>query len=508
MKDHLALAAVALVVAVASAPVLAQTSKQTPKKPPAKAAPKATKGAPKAAPKEEAAKPAPPPDMSITATYVAGDKTTTGTVLMHGRRQRVAYDQTMASIEQCDLHRGVQLNNQTRVYLEMPDPAPPVIPTPAPGEKHKGGQITYTTSVTDTGEKKDMFGFPARHLKTTVTKESSPEAIDKRPEKVEIDGWYIDLPDTIACTGAPAPEKELRVDAKDASASDVVTYVRPPASKAYPVSYTMVTSAGNDAPITTKMDATDVKRTKIDPQEFEVPADYVPVKSPVQLTMDHRPGEVGTKKPGTIRIGVAPVANSTGQPVSTADLSQALVESLEETSTDVVPLKGKTLAEQADEAKKLQCDYILTNTVSEMKHPGRSMLGKIGGTNADALSAKIDYALVAPGAAKPMLSASERSGTSMLQTAYGAAKRVSQYVMPMVMGYGYLKAFSAMSGTATPGMMRQTQDPVLSSVFSLVDRATGNNKPQPVLTSQDGAAAAALQKEIDAVVAELKKKKG
>jgi hypothetical protein len=134
------------------------------------------------------------------------------------------------------------------------------------------------------------------------------------------------------------------------------------------------------------------------------------------------------------------------------------------------------------------------------------MLGKISGTNAEALSAKIDYALVAPGAAKPAVSASEHSGTSTLQTAYGAAKRVSQFVLPMMMGYGYMKTFSAMSGNATPGMMRQTQDPMLSSVFSLVDRATGV-KPQPVLTSEDGAAAAALQKEIDAVVAELKKKK-
>ena len=151
-------------------------------------------------------------------------------------------------------------------------------------------------------------------------------------------------------------------------------------------------------------------------------------------------------------------------------------------------------------------DFILTNTISEMKHPGKGMLGKISGTNADALSAKIDYTLVAPGAAKPAVSASAHSGTSTLQTAYGAAKRVSQFVLPMMMGYGYMKTFSAMSGNATPGMMRQTQDPVLSSVFSLVDRATGA-KPQPVLTTEDGAAAAALQKEIDAVVAELKKKK-
>ena len=63
-----------------------------------------------------------------------------------------------------------------------------------------------------------------------------------------------------------------------------------------------------------------------------------------------------------------------------------------------------------------------------------------------------------------------------------------------------------MSGNATPGIMQQTQDPVVSTVFALVDKATGA-KPQPVLTSEDAAAAAALQKELDSVLAELKKKK-
>ncbi|HEX6464053.1 MAG TPA: hypothetical protein VFZ98_06365, partial [Vicinamibacterales bacterium] len=303
-------------------------------------------------------------------------------------------------------------------------------------------------------------------------------------------------------------EREIRIDQKDASCSDVVSYVRPPASKAYPVSYTMVTTAGTDAPLTTKMDATDVKRTTIDPQQFEIPSDYIAVKSPVEFTLDHRPGEIGPKKPGTVRIGVAPMTNTTGQPVSTTDLSQALIESFEEATTDVVMLKSTTPAEQSDEAKKLECDYILTNTVSEMKRPGRGMLGRIGGANADALSAKVDYTLVAPGAAKPVLAASEHSGTSTLQTAVGAAKRVSQFITPMMMArYGYLKAFSAMRGNAAPGLMQQTQDPMLSAVFSFVDRATGV-KPQPVLTNEDGAAAAALQKEIDAVVAELKKPQG
>src|SRR5579859_2962819 len=315
---------VPLLVAMTCTPVLAQAPKQTPKKPPAKTAPKA---APKAAPgkKDEPAKPAPPPpDLSITNTYAVADKTTSGTVLMHGQRQRVAGEGVLASIQMCDQHRSVQLNSSTRVYLESPDPTPPSDPVTAPGEKHKGGRLTYTTAVVDTGETKEMFGFTAHHLKTTVTKESSPDAWDKNPEKIEIDGWYIDLPATVACTGAPAPEKELRVDPKDASAVDVVTYVRPPASKTYPVSYTMVTTSGSDAPITTKMEASDVKRTTLDPQQFEVPPDYIVVNSAVQLTLDHRPGEVGVKKPGTIRIGVAPVANTSGQPVSTEDLSQAL----------------------------------------------------------------------------------------------------------------------------------------------------------------------------------------
>ena len=503
MGRYLTLSALPLLILTASPCLWAQTH-QAPKKRPPKTT--ATPAAKAAAKPEAKTTPAAPPDVSITSSYATGDKTTGGTVLMHGQRQRVSSEGDLASIQMCDAHRSVQVNTATRVYLDAPDPAPAAIPATPAGDKHKGGRITYTTTVTDTGEKKEVSGFTAHHLKTTVTKESTPDACDKRPEKVEIDGWYIDLPDGVACIGAPPPQQEVRIDAKDASCSDTVSYSRPAAAKTYPVSYTMVTTAGSDAPITTKMEATDVKRVTVDPRQFEVPSDYIPVTTVAELTMDHRPGEVGAKKPGTIRIGVAPVANASGQAISTADLSKGLVESFEDTQTDVVALKGRTSAEQADEAKTLQCDFVLTNTISEIKHPGRSMLGRVSGANADALSAKIDYALVQPGAPKPAFSASEHSGTSMVQTAVGAARRVSQYVLPMMMGYGYMRAFSAMGGGATPGLMQQTQDPIVSSVFSLLDRATGS-KPQPILTTEDGAAEAALQKEIASVVAELKKRK-
>jgi hypothetical protein len=505
MSRFLAIAALPLIFVMALPPAYAQAPKQVPKKPPAKAAPKAPVKAPAAAKPEPP--PPPPPDIAISASYISGDKTSTGTVLLHGARQRMSSESSIASIYQADEHRSVQINADTHVYLVSPDPGPAPEATAVPaGTKHKGGQITNVTAVVDTGEKKDVFGFTARHLKTGVTKEASPEACDKRPEKVEIDGWYIDLPPTITTAGAPPPLREVRVDPKDASCSDTIIYVRPPASMTYPVSYTMTVSSGTDAPVTSKMEATEIKRTVVDPQQFEVPADYMEVGSPALLALDHRPGSDGAKKPGAIRVGVAPVVNSSGQQVSASDLTDAIVVSFEESGTNAIVLKGSTPAQVAEDCRQRSCDFLLASTLSELKHPGKGMLGKISGTNAEALSAKVDYQLIVPGTPKPVVSASERSGTSMLQTAVGAAKRVSQLVLPMMMGYGMMNTMTAMGGNAPAGMMRQTQDPMVSAVFSLVDRATGS-KPQPVLTTEDGAAASALQKVMDSVLAELKKRK-
>ena len=45
----------------------------------------------------------------------------------------------------------------------------------------------------------------ARHIKVVATREPSSEACDKRLEKVETDGWYVDLPNYSACTVAPQP---------------------------------------------------------------------------------------------------------------------------------------------------------------------------------------------------------------------------------------------------------------------------------------------------------------
>jgi len=48
----------------------------------------------------------------------------------------------------------------------------------------KGGVITTTYTVKDTGERKQMFGYTARHLITTMESVSSPDACDKNNSKM------------------------------------------------------------------------------------------------------------------------------------------------------------------------------------------------------------------------------------------------------------------------------------------------------------------------------------
>ena len=498
MSRRFVRAAAMLLIVLVAVPVCAQPPKKPAPKRPAKPAAKTAAPAP-------APEPPPPPDLLLSTRYVSGDKTTKSTLTLHGARERIDYETALATIQQCDASRTIQLNTRSQTYLPSPFPSDATPTPPAPGEKRKGGEVTFTTVVTDTGEHKDMSGFTARHLKTVVTKTSTPDACDKTAERVEIDGWYITAPASTTCTGAPPLSTEVRVDPQDASCRDTVKYVRPAAPVGFPLAYTMVTTAGGDAPLTTTMEATEVKRIAADAALFDVPADYVEVKTAAQLAADHKPGEDGEKKPGTIRIGVAPVGNKTGQTLALKDLSEALVESLQEVQPDVVLLKSESPKEIETEAKARQVDYVLQDTVTDIKRPGKGMMGKLSGGSADEFSAKVDYALVAPGQPKPSIAGSEHSGTSLLRTTVNVAKRVTAIVAPFMLGYGYMNAFSAMSGKASPMAMQQTSDPVLSGVFSLVDRATAA-KPQPVMTTGDGAVAAALQRAVDAVAAALKKK--
>lgn len=56
------------------------------------------------------------------------------------------------------------------------------------------------------------------------------------------------------------------------------------------------------------------------------------------------------------------------------------------------------------------------------------------------------------------------------------------------------------------GLMAQTPDPVINTLFSLLDRATAP-KAGEVYTSEDSAVAAAMEKEVETVISQITKRK-
>ena len=190
-----------------------QSKPQTPprrgqaKPAPAKPQPPAPTQAPRA--------PEPPPaaDLKIVTTYTQGAQMFQNTTCIKGARQRVEFP-GMVSLQQCDLNRNVMLNPDAKKYrVETGEsrqalPPQPTQPAQVPGQPPAGGVITFTTTLTDTLERQTMFGREARRIKTVITKQTDGTACDKTPMRTEIDGWYVDLPQSSASCAKSGAQTE------------------------------------------------------------------------------------------------------------------------------------------------------------------------------------------------------------------------------------------------------------------------------------------------------------
>lgn len=469
--------------------------------PPPKPAPKGTpKVAPKVAPKVNLARPqppAPPPpeDLIVKMRYVSGDKTTTSTVSMKGRRQRIDYGADLAVLQQCGVDQIIQVNDQNKTFLTVENRQNPVAgAAPVVKSPKKGGTVTYTTTVTDTGERKELFGLTARHVKTLLTKTTTPNACDKRNERVETDGWFIDPPAT-ACA---AVVRATTVTAAD-DCHDAVEYVDPAGpAVGYPLAYTATSVDEAEKMSTMSMEVTGFTRSTLPDSLFVVPEGYTAAANLAQLNALAG----GAKRPGVVRTCVASVAGKPDYQVSLDALSDALVISLGDAGLDAVRLSARTAADEGGEVQSRGCDYVLTTEITDVRKPGKGMLGRVSGTT-QGFGAKVDFRMTAPGSKSPQLTASERSGASTLKAATGAAKTVSRYVTPLGLlssSFGPMSTFAALGGGASAPAMEQSSDPVMNTVFLLLDKATGN-KPEPELVSEEAAVAAAIEQEVRAVAA-------
>lgn len=358
-------------------------------------------------------------DVKIKSRQTVQGHSYDNAVYIKGKRQRTEQMGGQSiTIQQCDLRRDLQIMPAMKAYTVNPyDNGADAVPASAPAarrtttERTQGGLVTSTVTTRDTGERKQMFGYTARHLVTTMETKSSPESCNPQDSKMEIDGWYIDAAFQLECDMERAA-RYYNPQAQGGGCRDRYEMKQVgTAKRGFPVweKTTMFDKDGGEK-FSTVNEVVELSQATLDASLFEAPAGYREVKDFSAASMmaamgaaDARGGdeenpaqpsssgqaqttaaEVGAKRPGVVRLGLAAVqAGAVGDNVNGAQLAAAvrgaLAARLTNATVEVVLLES--FGEAEAEARRKECDYIVYANVSHKKGGGGGfggMLGKVG----------------------------------------------------------------------------------------------------------------------------------
>lgn len=371
-------------------------------------------------------------DTKLTMKNTVAGNSTQSTTYIKGSRQRMEQGAGITMIYQCDNHQMIQLNTNAKKYFvtsletspaaQSSEVEPPKEPVTKP---QKGGIVTFIFSNTDTGERKEMFGHTARHIKTTMSKEATPNACDPENMQMEMDGWYIDFEYGLYCS-SDKPVIPSRPRPDKIACKDEIHYKYNGSFKlGFPVILTTTINTHGQN-ISTTMEVVEFSTMPLDASLFEVPAGYTKANSFLELfgsptvpsVTSSRPdvNEIKNaipnepKQPGTIRVGVVSFSNKSNQSVATTAMQEKLINDLEATNIDAVQIIATNPPQVEAEAVEKGCDYIVYTDIAEVKKP--STASKIGGLlgrakGADIVKEKyevrIDYKLLRTGNNSPIL---------------------------------------------------------------------------------------------------------
>ncbi|MDX6612173.1 MAG: hypothetical protein QOD75_1359 [Blastocatellia bacterium] len=379
-------------------------------------------------------------DFRITEKTTQNGQTFQSTTLIKGARQRSEMNmggQNTTSIVQCDLKRSVQINETARKYMITPmsggdSGGSGEIPAPAVpnGPRTGGGIVTYVINTVDTGERKEMFGLTARHVKSTFSMEPSPDACLKDAMFIERDGWYVDLQYGIDCRVGGAPG--MGRPSMPGGCVDQVRYKNTGTGKlGYPlIETTTISSKGIQMSSSTK-EVLELSRQPQDAALFELPAGYTEAHSFQEMytpamgditdqSVSPLPRIEEKPTPGMspvrrgIRVGVVAINNKTGKSVSDESLRDRLIGDINSGNVEAIRLNASSPSEAEAEAKAKQCDFILYTDISALKTASAGkklggMFGRAAGVTTSDVGkseAKIDFKLFATGSATPTLATS------------------------------------------------------------------------------------------------------
>jgi len=305
------------------------------------------------------------------------------------------------TIEQCDLQRTIKINNKKKLYFIEPfakeqdevideDVKTVAKSKPAATETKKGGIITNWYTITDTGERKKIHGFTARHVWSYQKMKPSPDACSMKDSFIiKTDGWYIDLP-RFNCpvryrpARTSAPNERQKPDCED----KFVTRRKGKGKLGFPLEETTTIILGGSkesSEFKTDINTLELTTMKLDSMLFEIPPGYTETKNEEELKdkfdmnemmnqfkninkdgQDDKPAAGGAQKEGVIRIGVYEPKGD--EQIQASVLQQHLVHALTGGKIEAITVASE------EEARKNNCDYTLATDITRMKPAG-----KVGG---------------------------------------------------------------------------------------------------------------------------------
>ncbi|MES1218828.1 MAG: hypothetical protein ABUT20_25205 [Bacteroidota bacterium] len=327
------------------------------------------------------------------------------TIYVKGMRKRTENPGIMGmgktvTIEQCDSQRTIKLNDAKKLYFIEPfaqgndevidEDAPKAKTVPSKPIKKdtaviKGGTITQWYSVIDTGERKQMYGFTARHVWTSRKTKPSPDACYMKDSMlIKTDGWYIDLPKfncPIHYRPVRPPRRENEPE-KPQCTDKFITHKTGKGKLGFPLIETTTMIMGGNMNMETSIETVEFSTATLDSMLFEIPPGYTEVKSEEELhekmgmkeMMQNAKKEMNEntgpgmftseqKKPGMIRIGVyAPTGD---EQVQAGLLQKRMVGSLTSNKVEAISITTE------DDARKYNCDYTLNAVFSKIKSAGK-----------------------------------------------------------------------------------------------------------------------------------------
>ena len=349
------------------------------------------------------------------------------------RSEMISTAMAMTNVRQCDLKRTIMINDKAKTYLIVNDgeqvawgaggaaegdgggvPAAATTIAQPPTQPRRGGVVNLTHNIADTGERKEMFGFTARRIKSSTVKEASPDACDMGSHKSETDGWYIDFQYDFNCPGEkkidPASPVRARPDCQDEVRAKTIGA----AKLGYPVLVTTTSYREGGRTSSMTQEVLELTRAPLDPTLFDVPAGYALAKNYKELygmgdrasagdgghqtssstpegssvaSISSAPSAAAAgfvsanapKKEGAVRIGiVTPKAQMTsGNSAQAAEaVRNTLASFLNGPSIEVVSLTARLPSQALEEARLGQCDYVLFASLTQKKGGGGGLFGR------------------------------------------------------------------------------------------------------------------------------------